>query len=76
MSCRWVGSDLRNWKRPGTTVGSIVRGDYVLRTRSHDRIPVIIPPGSYDRRLGMLDPNPLNLLTSFPVTVWLISTKV
>jgi putative SOS response-associated peptidase YedK len=45
----------------------------------HDRIPVIIPPGSYDRRLGMLDPNPLNLPTSFPsglTTVWLISTKV
>jgi putative SOS response-associated peptidase YedK len=45
----------------------------------HDRMPVIIPPGSYRRRLGMLDPNPLNLLTSLPsglTTVWPISTKV
>jgi putative SOS response-associated peptidase YedK len=45
----------------------------------HDRMPVIVPPESYDRWLGTLDPNPLDLLTPFPsgpMMKWPVSTRV
>jgi putative SOS response-associated peptidase YedK len=45
----------------------------------HDRMPVIIPPESYDHWLSTLDPDPRGLLTAFPsapLTMWPIATRV
>jgi putative SOS response-associated peptidase YedK len=73
-----------NWRRPGTD--DWVRTFCVITTTAnelvadiHDRMPVIIPPESYDRWLGTLDPNPLDLLTPFasgPMIKWPISTRI
>jgi putative SOS response-associated peptidase YedK len=73
-----------SWKRPGTD--ELVRTFAVLTTSAnelmseiHDRMPVIIPPESYDHWLGTLDPDPRGLLTPFPsglMTAWPISTRV
>jgi putative SOS response-associated peptidase YedK len=73
-----------NWKRPGTdewvrSFAVITCPANELVSDIHDRMPVIIPPASYDRWLGTLDPNPLDLLTPFPsglMTMWPISTRV
>jgi putative SOS response-associated peptidase YedK len=73
-----------NWKRPGTdewvrSFAVITCSANELVSDIHDRMPVIIPPESYDRWLGTLDPNPLDLLTPFPsglMTMWPISTRV
>lgn len=73
-----------NWRRPGTD--DWVRTFCVITTTAnelvadiHDRMPVVIPPESYDRWLGTLDPNPLDLLAPFPsgpMTKWPISTRI
>ena len=73
-----------NWRRPGTD--DWVRTFCVITTTAnelvadiHDRMPVVIPPESYDRWLGTLDPNPLDLLAPFPsgpMTMWPISTRI
>ena len=39
----------------------------------HHRMPVVIPPESYDHWLGTLDPDPRGLLAPFPsgpMTMW------
>jgi putative SOS response-associated peptidase YedK len=73
-----------NWQRPGadqwvrtfciitTTANELVAG-------IHDRMPVIIPPESYDHWLSTLDPDPRGLLVPFPsapMIKWPISIRV
>jgi hypothetical protein len=44
----------------------------------HDRMPVILPPDTYDRWLGM-ESDPRDLLKPFPaelMTMWSVSTRV
>ena len=44
----------------------------------HDRMPAIVTPESYDRRLG-LEPDPQDLLIAYPselMTMWPISRRV
>ena len=73
-----------NWKRPETeewirTFAVITCPANELVADIHDRMPVIIPSESYDRWLGTLDENPLDLLVPFPVPLmrmWPISTRV
>jgi putative SOS response-associated peptidase YedK len=73
-----------NWQRPETeewmrTFAVLTCPANELMADVHDRMPVIVPPESYDRWLGTLDPNPLDLLTPFPsgpMTKWPISTRV
>jgi putative SOS response-associated peptidase YedK len=60
-----------NWKRFGTedwmrTFAVITCPANELVTEIHDRMPLIIPPESADRRLGTLDPNPIDLLAPYP----------
>ena len=73
-----------NWQRPET--GEWVRTFAVITTAAnelvgdiHDRMPVIIPPESYDRWLSTLDPDPRDLLVPYPagpMKIWPISTRV
>src|SRR5688572_14842905 len=45
----------------------------------HDRMPVIIPPESYDRWLAAIEPDPRDLLVPFPpepMTMWPIGPRV
>ena len=73
-----------NWQRPEPrsgfrTFAVITCPANELMADIHDRMPVIIPPESYDRWLGTLDENPLDLLVPFPVPLmrmWPISTRV
>jgi putative SOS response-associated peptidase YedK len=73
-----------NWQRPGTE--EWVRSFAVVTCAAnepmaeiHDRMPVIVPPETYDRWLGTLEPDPRDLLTPFPagpMTKWPVSTQV
>jgi putative SOS response-associated peptidase YedK len=73
-----------NWKRPGTD--DWVRSFAVITCPAnemmadiHERMPVIIPPESYDHWLGTLDPDPRNLLVPYPsapMRMWPISKRV
>ena len=73
-----------NWKLPGTeelvqTFAVITTTANELMSDIHDRMPVIIPPESYDHWLSTLDPVPRNLLMPFSsalMTMWPISTRV
>jgi putative SOS response-associated peptidase YedK len=73
-----------NWKRPETdewvrTFAVITTTANELVGEIHDRMPVIIPPESYDRWLSTLDPDPRDLLVPFPagpMRIWPISTRV
>jgi putative SOS response-associated peptidase YedK len=73
-----------NWQRPETdewvrTVAVITTTANELVAEIHDRMPVIIPPESYDRWLSTLDPDPRDLLVPYPagpMTIWPISTRV
>ena len=73
-----------NWQRPGTeewmrSFAVLTCPANELMADIHDRMPVIIPPESYDRWLGTLYPSPLDLLTPFPsgpMTKWPVSTRV
>ncbi len=79
-----LASIWENWKKPET--GEWVRTFAIITTNSnelvraiHDRMPVIIPPESYDRWLSTLDPDPRDLLVPYPagpMTMWPISTRV
>ena len=72
-----------NWRDPATQ--DWVRTFVVLTTASndlvariHDRMPVILKPGGYERWLG-LEPDPRDLLVPFPsepMTIWPISSRV
>ena len=53
--------------------------DNKLVANIHDRVPVIIPPESYDHWLSTLDPDPHGLLVPFPAAamkLWPISARV
>jgi putative SOS response-associated peptidase YedK len=73
-----------NWQHPVS--GEWIRTFAVATTSAnelmaeiHDRMPVIIPPESYDHWLGTLDPDPRELLVPFPsplMVSWPISTRV
>jgi putative SOS response-associated peptidase YedK len=73
-----------NWQRPETeewmrTFAVLTCPANELMADIHDRMPVIVPLESYDRWLGTLDPNPLDLLTPFPsgpMAKWPVSTRV
>jgi putative SOS response-associated peptidase YedK len=44
----------------------------------HDRMPLILAPGDYDRRLGA-EPDPADLLRPYPadeMAAWPVSTRV
>jgi len=45
----------------------------------HNRMPVILPPETYDRWLSTVEPDPRDLLVPFPadlMMMWPISTRV
>jgi putative SOS response-associated peptidase YedK len=73
-----------SWKRPSTservrTFAVVTCAANELMGEIHDRMPVIIPPESYDHWLSTLDPDPRGLLTAFPsapLTMWPIATRV
>lgn len=73
-----------NWQRPGTdewvrTFAVVTTTANELMSEIHDRMPVIIPPESYDHWLGTLDSDPRGLLMPFPsapIVSWPISTRV
>jgi putative SOS response-associated peptidase YedK len=73
-----------SWQRPSTegwvrSFAVVTCPANELMAEIHDRMPVIVPPESYDRWLGAVDPNPLDLLTPFPsgpMTKWPVSTRV
>jgi putative SOS response-associated peptidase YedK len=73
-----------SWKRPGTServrsFAVVTCAANELMGEIHDRMPVIIPPESYDHWLSTLDPDPRGLLTAFPsapLTMWPIATRV
>jgi putative SOS response-associated peptidase YedK len=50
-----------------------------LVAQIHDRMPVIIPPESYDRWLASIEPDPRDLLVPYPsepMTMWPIGMRV
>ena len=73
-----------NWQHPVTaewikTFAVVTTTANELMSEIHDRMPVIIPPESYDHWLGTLDPDPRGLLLPFPsapMVCWPISTRV
>jgi putative SOS response-associated peptidase YedK len=72
-----------NWKEP--TSGQWVRTFSILTTAPnalvaplHDRMPVILAPGDYDRWLGE-EPDPAELIRPYPgddMVTWPVSTRV
>ena len=72
------------WRHPDT--GEIVRTFCIVTTDAndlvadiHDRMPVILPPEAYERWLANIEPDPRDLLVSFPaeqMMMWPISTRV
>lgn len=72
------------WRHPEH--GEIVRTFCVITTAAnallspiHDRMPVILEPGSYDRWLAGIEPDPRDLLVPFaaePMDLWPISLRV
>jgi putative SOS response-associated peptidase YedK len=73
-----------NWKSPDTdewlrTFCIITTTANELVGHLHDRMPVIIPPASYERWLANIEPDPRDLLIPFPsdlMRMWPISTRV
>jgi putative SOS response-associated peptidase YedK len=73
-----------NWRRPGSdewvrTFAIITTTANELLAEIHERMPVIIPPGAYDRWLSCVEPDVHDLLAPFPaelMTIWPISTRV
>jgi len=73
-----------NWRRPDADewlrsfcVITCPAND--LMAHIHDRMPVIIPPGAYDRWLANIEPDPRDLLVPFPpelMRMWPISMRV
>lgn len=50
-----------------------------LISQIHDRMPVIVAPGDYERWLNPIEPDPNDLLRPYPaalMTMWAISAKV
>jgi putative SOS response-associated peptidase YedK len=73
-----------NWRVPGTedwmrTFAIITCSANDLMSQIHDRMPVIVPPGAYERWLANIEPDPRDLmvpLPSEPMRIWPISTRV
>jgi putative SOS response-associated peptidase YedK len=73
-----------NWQKPGSeerirTFAVITTTANELVASIHDRMPVVIPPESYDRWLSAIEPDPHDLLAPYPaelMTIWPISTRV
>ena len=73
-----------SWQKPGTeewtrTFAVVTCPANELMAEIHDRMPVIIPPESYDHWLSTLDEDPRGLLVPFPsapMKVWPISRRV
>ncbi len=73
-----------NWKQPET--GVWIRTFCIITTRAndlladvHDRMPVIIPPQSFDRWLSCIEPDPRDLLVPYsaePMCKWPVSSRV
>lgn len=73
-----------SWRHPET--GEIVRTFCIITTAAnpliapiHDRMPVIVPPVSFDRWLSPLEPDPRDLLVPFPaeaMRMWPVSPRV
>ena len=65
--------------RAGLAFAVITTHSNELVRAIHDRMPVIIPPESYDRWPSTLDADPRDLLVPYPagpMTMWPISTRV
>jgi putative SOS response-associated peptidase YedK len=79
-----VASLPSNWHKPGSeewvrTFAVITTTANELVSDIHERMPVIIPPESYDRWLSSIEPDSRDLLVPFPaslMTMWPISTRV
>lgn len=79
LAAIWEG-----WKRPGTdewvrTFAVITTTTNEMMAQIHDRMPVIIPPESYDRWLSNIEPDPRDLLVPYPsepMTMWPIGMRV
>ena len=73
-----------SWRRPGAE--EIVRTFCVITTEAnallrgvHERMPVILPRESFDRWLSPADPDPRDLLASYPqelMALWPVSPRV
>jgi putative SOS response-associated peptidase YedK len=71
------------WRRPES--GEIVRTFCIVTTAAndmiaaiHDRMPVILPLQAYDRWLSAIEPDPRDLLASYPsepMAMWPISPR-
>jgi len=78
-----IGGLWENWKDPA--LGEWIRTFAVITTDAnelvaeiHDRMPLILAPGDYDRWLGE-ESDPRDLLRPFPaepMRMWPISTRV
>jgi putative SOS response-associated peptidase YedK len=79
-----VAAIWENWQKPGTdewmrTFAVVTCAANELMADIHDRMPVIIPPESYDHWLSTLDEDPNGLLVPYPsapMKVWPISRRV
>ena len=73
-----------NWKIPHSeewmrTFCIITTAANELVSKIHDRMPVILPPESYERWLANIEPDPRDVLMPYPSEVmkmWPISTRV
>src|SRR5262245_37967170 len=73
-----------SWRHPET--GEVVRTICIITTPAnemidaiHDRMPVILPPQAFDRWLSTIEPDPRDLLVSYPsdlMTMWPVSARV
>ena len=79
-----VAAIWESWQKPGTeewirTFAVVTCPANDLMAEIHDRMPVIIPPESYDHWLSTLDEDRRGLLVPFPsapMKVWPISRRV
>ena len=73
-----------SWRHPET--GDLIRTFCIITSKAnelvgqiHDRMPVIVAPGDYDRWLSRLDPDPRDLLVPYPsegMRMWPVSQRV
>lgn len=73
---RWRASGRDEWV---STFAVITCPANDLVAQIHDRMPVIIPPDSYDRWLANIEPDPRDLLVPYPsepMAMWPISPRV
>jgi putative SOS response-associated peptidase YedK len=73
-----------SWRHPGT--GEVLRTFCIITTAAnamieaiHDRMPVILPPHTWDRWLSTVEPDPRDLLVPHPselMAMWPVSVRV